>query len=158
MLVLRQGYWYPLAEGERVALGHGDILRVNVQVPYKGPAQQWTLHGSIGQYRSILGFDPILAGRAPLDCPQSPHTFTVVEGSVDIEVVVAGFLGIGGISPGSGYSLQVKIEEYPAAVDEREGVIDIIGAAMPDMSGMTGMMMMVMMLGMMAPMVAGMEE
>jgi hypothetical protein len=156
--VISRGYWYPLAEGERVALGNGDILRINVHVPYKGPAQQWTLNGSIGQYRGILGFDPILEGRALLDCPESLHTFIVVEGSVDIEIVVAGMLGIGGISPGTGYSIRVKVEEYDKAVDEIEGVVDIAGTEAPDMSGMVMMMFPLMMLGMVAPLMEGMEE
>jgi len=153
--VLSRGYWWPVAAGDRVALGHGDILRINVSVPYKGPKQQFTLYASVGQRKPIIGFDEILVGRAPLECPDSPHTFTVVEGSVDIEVVIAGFLGIGGISPGTGYSLQAKIEEYPKAVAEIEEVVDIVGTAAPDMTGMIMMMFPLMMLGMVAPM---MEE
>ena len=158
MQVLSQGYWWPVVAGDTVALGAGDVLRINVQVPYKGPAEQYTLYASIGQRKTVIGFNEILVGRAPLDCPDSPHTFTVVEGNVDIQVVMAGFLGTGGISPGTGYDLYVKIEENPGVADEINGVIDIVETAAPDMSGMVMMMFPLLMLGMVAPMTEGMEE
>ena len=155
--VLSQGYWWPVAVGGSVSLGLGDVLRINVQVPYKGPAEQYTLYASIGQRKPVIGFNEILVGRAPLDCPDSPHTFTVVEGSVDIQVVMAGFLGIGGISAGTGYDLYVKIEENPGVADEVNGVIDIVGTEAPDMSEMIMMMFPLLMLGMVAPVMEGME-
>ena len=130
----------------------GDVLRVSVAVPYKGPAHEFTLYGSIGQ-KGSFGFDEILVARAPLPCPNSPEKFTTVTGDVDIEIVGAGFLGLGGISTGTDYDLYVKIEEKPEVYAEIDDVIDIIGGVMPDMTGMLGMMTMLMMLGMVMPMV-----
>ena len=130
----------------------GDVLRVSVAVPYKGPAYEFTLYGSIGQ-KGSFGFDEILVARASLPCPNSPEKFTTVTGDVDIEIVGAGFLGLGGISTGTDYDLYVKIEEKPEVYAEIDDVIDIIGGVMPDMTGMLGMMTMLMMLGMVMPMV-----
>ncbi len=157
--VIRPGVTWllPLEGGERVALAPGDILRVSVAVPYKGPAHEFTLYGSIGQ-RGLFGFDEILSARAPLPCPSSPEKFTTVTGSVDIEIVGSGWFGLGGISAGSGYDLYVKIEEKPEVTAEIDDVIDIAGSGMADMSGMFGGMMMLMMLGMVMPMATeGME-
>jgi hypothetical protein len=150
--VFRPGAGWLVPLQEKVTLSPGDVLRVSVAVPYRGPEFEFTLYGSIGQ-RSFLGFDEILSARAPLPCPDSPEKFTTVTGEVDIEVVAAGFAGIGGISPGTDYDLYVKIEEKPEVMAEIDDVIEIAGAAMPDMTGMVGMVMMLVMLGMVMPMV-----
>ena len=147
----------PLEGGERVTLAPGDVLRVSVAVPYKGPAHEFTLYGSIGQ-RGLFGFDEILSARVSLPCPSSPEKFTTVTGSVDIEVVGSGWFGLGGISAGSGYDLYVKIEEKPEVAAEIDDVIDIAGGGTADMSGMLGGMMMLVMLGMAIPLATeGME-
>jgi len=150
--VFRHGLGWLLSQQEKVVLSPGDVLRVSVAVPYRGPEFGFTLYGSIGQ-RGLFGFDEILVARATLPCPNSPEKFTTVTGEVDIEIVGAGMMGMGGISPGTGYDLYVKIEEKPDVAAEINDVIDIAGAAMPDMTGMMGMVMMLVMLGMMMPMV-----
>lgn len=151
------GWMVPLQGQEKVTLAPGDVLRVSVAVPYKGPAHEFTLYGSIGQ-RGLFGFDEILSARAPLPCPSSLEKFTTVTGGIDIEIVGSGWFGLGGISAGSGYDLYVKIEEKPEVAAEIDGVIDIAGGGMADMSGMFGGMMMLMMLGMVMPLATeGME-
>jgi len=150
--VIRPGMTWllPLEGGEKVMLAPGDILRVSVAVPYKGPAHEFTLYGSIGQ-RGLFGFDEILSARATLPCPSSPEKYTTVTGDVDIEIAGTGWLGLGGISAGSGYDLYVKIEEKPEVTAEIDNVIDIAGGGMADITGMFGGMMMLMMLGMVMP-------
>jgi len=150
--VFRPGAGWLAPLQEKVTLSPGDVLRVSVAVPYRGPEFEFTLYGSIGQ-RGFLGFDEILSARAPLPCPDSPEKFTTVTGEVDIEVVAAGFAGVGGISPGIDYDLYVKIEEKPEVMAEIDDVIEIAGVAAPDMTGMMGMVMMLVMLGMVMPMV-----
>jgi hypothetical protein len=137
----------------------GDVLRVNVAVPYQGPAHEFTLYGSIGQ-RGFFGFDEILSARATLSCPDSPDKYTSVSGELDIEIIGAGIAGIGGISGGNDYDLYVKIEEKPEIMAEIDNIIDIDGeSGGSDLTGMLGMMMPLMMLGMVMPMVTeGAEE
>jgi hypothetical protein len=151
------GWLAPLED--RLTLMDGDVLRVNVAVPYRGPEAEFTLYASIGQ-RGFFGFDEILSARAPLSCPGSPENYTTVTGEVDIEIVGAGIAGIGGISSGNDYDLYVKIEEKPEVTVEIDNVIDIAGGAGgSDLTGMLGMMMPLMMLGMVMPMITeGMEE
>jgi hypothetical protein len=156
--VFRPGVGWLLPLQEKVALAPGDVLRISVAVPYKGPAYEFTLYGSIGQ-RGLFGFDEILSARAALPCPNSPEKFTTVTGDVDIEIVGAGWFGVGGISAGTDYDLMVKIEEKPEVYAEIDDVIDIAGGGMADMTGMFGMMTMLMMMGMVMPMVTeGMTE
>ena len=161
LAVFRQGYWWPLAVGERVTLTQGDVLKVSISVPFRGPKETFTRYGAIGTRHTgplRFDFDEILVARAALECPESPDKFTTVEGSVDIEIIAAGMLGLGGISPGVNYDLMVKIEEKPEVYAEIDDIIDITGAAAPDMTGMMGMMVMLMMLGMVMPMATeGME-
>lgn len=156
--VFRPGMGWLVPLQEKVMLVPGDVLKVNVTVPYKGPEAEFTLYGSIGQ-KGFLGFDEILVARALLPCPDSLDKYTTVTGDVDIEIVGAGLVGMGGISMGTDYDLYVKIEEKPEVAAEIDDVIDIAGEAFPDMSGMIGMMLPILMLGMMMPMVSeGMEE
>jgi len=154
--VFRPGTGWLVPLQDKLALMAGDVLRVGIAVPYKGPEYEFTLYGSIGQ-RGLFGFDEILSARASLPCPDSPDTYTTVTGEVDIEIVGAGIAGIGGISAGNDYDLYVKIEENPDVMAEIDDVIDIVGTAMPDMTGMITMMFPLMMLGMVAPMMEGME-
>jgi hypothetical protein len=159
--VYRPGAGWLVPLEEKVVLAAGDVLRVIVAVPYRGPERTFTLYSSIGQ-RGLFGFDEILVGRADLPCPNSPEEYITVTGSVDIEVTESGWFGIGGISAGTDYDLLVKIEEQPDVSAEIDDVIDIAstgGGGGLDMSGMLGMMMMLMMLGMVMPMVTeGAEE
>jgi len=156
--VFRPGAGWLVPLQEKVALAPGDTLRVSIAVPYKGPAYEFTLYGSIGN-RGALWFDEILSARASLPCPNSPEKFTTVTGDVDIEIIGAGWFGLGGISSGTDYDLYVKIEEKPEVMAEIDDVIDITGGGMADMTGMFGMVMMLMMLGMVMPMVTeGMAE
>jgi len=156
--VYRPGIGWLVPLEDKVTLMAGDVLRVSVAMPYKGPAYDFTLYASIGQ-RGFFGFDEILSARAKLSCPNSPENYTTVTGEVDIEIIEAGFAGIGGISAGSDYDLYVKVEEKPEVMAEIDDIIDIAGSAAPDMTGMLGMMMPLMMLGMVMPMVTeGMEE
>ena len=158
MDVYRPGTGWLVPLQDKVALAPGDILRLTVVVPYRGPEAEFTLYGSIGQ-RGLFGFDEILSARAPLLCPDSPETYTTVTGELDIEVIGAGIVGIGGISAGNDYDLYVKIEEKPEVMAEIDDVIDIAGSSVTDMTGMLGMIMPLMMLGMVMPMVTeGMEE
>ena len=160
LAVFRPGYgWYPLAVGEKVILAHGDVLQVGITVPYKGPAQDFTLYGSIGT-RGALGFDEILVGKGALSCPDSPATSIPVEGIVDIPITVAQFVGIGGISPGIDYDLYVKIEQKPDVMDEVDDCIDIVGGGgLPDWMGMLmemmPMVMLMMGMAMVVPLVTG---
>lgn len=150
--VYRPGVGWLQANVEKLLLAAGDVLRVSIAVPYKGPEHEFTLYGSIGQ-RGIFGFDEILSAGASLPCPNSPEKFTTVTGSVDIEIVGAGFAGIGGISAGADYDLYVKVEEKPEVMAELDDVINIAGApAMPDISSMFMMMLPLMMMGMVVPM------
>jgi len=154
--VFRPGTGWLVPLQDKVALMAGDVLRVGIAVPYKGPEHEFTLYGSIGQ-RGLFGFDEILSARASLPCPDSPDTYTTVIGEVDIEILGAGIAGIGGISAGNDYDLYVKIEENPDVMAEIDDLIDIAGNTAPDMSSILGMMLPIMMLGMVAPMMEGME-
>ena len=155
--VYRPGNGWLVPLQGKVMLAPGDILRVSVAVPYRGPEAEFTLYGSIGQ-RGLFGFDEILSVRSPLSCPDSPETYTTVTGEVDIEIIGAGIAGIGGISGGTNYDLYVKIEEKPEAMVEIDDVIDIAGSSTTDMTGMLGMIMPIMMLGMVMPLMEGVEE
>ena len=158
MDVYRPGTGWLVPLQDKVVLAPGDILRLTVAVPYRGPEAEFTLYGSIGQ-RGLFGFDEILSARAPLLCPDSPETYTTVTGELDIEIIGAGIAGIGGISGGNDYDLYVKVEEKPEVMAEIDDVIDIAGSSVTDMTGMLGMIMPLMMLGMVMPMVTeGMEE
>ena len=154
--VYRPGTGWLVPLQDKVALMAGDVLRVGIAVPYKGPEHEFTLYGSIGQ-RGLFGFDEILSARVSLPCPDSPDTYTTVTGEVDIEILGAGIAGIGGISAGNAYDLYVKIEENPDVMAEIDDVIDIAGSTAPDMTSILGMMLPIMMLGMVAPMMEGME-
>ena len=155
--VFRPGTGWLVPLQDKLTLMAGDVLRVSIAVPYRGPEAEFMLYGSIGQ-KGFLGFDEILSARATLPCPNSPDTYTTVMGEVDIEIAGAGFAGIGGISPGNDYDLYVKIEEQPDVMAEIDDVIDIAGSTAPDMTSMLGMMLPIMMLGIVMPMVGeGME-
>ena len=155
--VYRPGIGWLQGEPKRVILSPGDIFRVSVSVPYRGPAQTFTLYASIGQ-RGFFGFDEILVARAALPCPATPDSYTSVSGMVDIEITGAGFAGIGGISPGVNYDVYVKIEEQPDVTANINNIIDIAGGSSgSDMTGMLTMIMPLMMLGMVVPMLEGME-
>lgn len=137
---------------ERLILAPGDILRVSVHVPYRGPAAEYMLYASIGQ-RGWLGFDEILVAWALLSCPASLDVYTTVSGVVDIEIIGAGIAGIGGISAGSGYDLCVKIEERPEVMAEVDNIIDIAGdGGGSDMTNMLGMMVPLLVMGLVVPM------
>ena len=156
--VYRPGTGWLVPLEDKLSLMAGDVLRVTVAVPHRGPGAEFTLYGSIGQ-RGFWGFDEILSARSTLSCPDSPENYTTVTGDVDIEIIGAGIAGIGGISGGNDYDLYVKIEEKPEVMAEIDDVIDIAGGSSTDMTGMLGMMMPLMMLGMVMPMVTeGMEE
>ncbi|MDD5500782.1 MAG: hypothetical protein PHH57_03735 [Candidatus Omnitrophica bacterium] len=157
--VYRPGAGWLVPLEDRLTLVAGDVLRVSVAVPYRGPEVEFTLYASIGQ-RGFFGFDEILSARAPLSCPSSLENYTTVTGEVDIEIVGASIASIGGISAGNDYDLYVKIEEKPEVTVEIDNVIDIAGGAGgSDLTGMLGMMMPLMMLGMVMPLVTeGMEE
>ena len=156
--VYRPGTGWLVALEDKLTLMAGDVLRVSIAVPYRGPEAEFTLYGSIGQ-SGFFGFDEILSARAKLYCPESPEKYTAVTGELDIEIVGAGIAGIGGISGGSNYDLYVKIEEKPEIIAEIDDVIDVVGSSTTDMTGMLGMMMPIMMLGMVMPMLSeGMEE
>ena len=158
MDVYRPGTGWLVPLQDKVVLAPGDILRLTVAVPYRGPEAEFTLYGSIGQ-RGLFGFDEILSARAPLLCLDSPETYTTVTGELDIEIIGAGIVGIGGISAGNDYDLYVKVEEKPEVMAEIDDVIDIAGSSVTDMTGMLGMIMPLMMLGMVMPMVTeGIEE
>ena len=155
--VYRPGTGWLVPLQDKLTLMAGDVLRVTVAVPYRGPETEFTLYGSIGQ-RGLFGFDEILSARSPLSCPDSPETYTTVTGEVDIEIIGAGIAGIGGISGGNDYDLYVKVEEKPEVMAEIDDVIDIAGSSASDMTGMLGMIMPIMMLGMVMPLMEGVEE
>jgi len=155
--VYRPGTGWLVPLQDKVTLMTGDVLRVSVAVPYRGPEAEFTLYGSIGQ-RGLFGFDEILSARSTLSCPNSPETYTTVTGEVDIEIISAGIAGIGGISSGNDYDLYVKVEEKPEVIAEIDDVIDIAGSSTTDMTGMLGMIMPLMMLGMVMPLMEGVEE
>jgi len=157
--VFRPGTGWLVPLEDRLTLMAGDVLRVNIAVPYRGPEAEFTLYGSIGQ-RSFFGFDEILSARATLSCPDSPEKYTTVTGELDIEIIGAGMAGIGGISGGNDYDLYVKIEEKPEVLAEIDNIIDVAGeSGGSDLTGMLGMMMPLMMMGMVMPMVSeGTEE
>ena len=157
--VYRPGTGWLVPLEDRLTLMAGDVLRVNIAVPYRGPEAEFTLYGSIGQ-RGFFGFDEILSARAQLSCPDSPEKYTTVTGELDIELIGSGMAGIGGISGGNDYDLYVKIEEKPEVIVEIDDVIDIAGeSGGSDLTGMLGMMMPLMMMGMVMPMVSeGTEE
>ncbi len=149
--VYRPGIGWLLGEPERVVMSPGDVLRVTISVPYRGPVQTFTLYGSIGQ-KGFFGFDEILVARASLPCPESTEKYTSVTGYVDIEIIGAGGIGFGGISAGVNYDLYVKIEEKSEVWAGIDNVIDIAGeSGGSDLTGMLGMMMPLMMLGMVMP-------
>jgi hypothetical protein len=157
--VFRPGVGWLSPLQEKLVLAPGDVLRVSVAVPYRGPEAEFTLYGSIGQ-RGMFGFDEILSARATLPCPDSPEQYTTVTGEVDIEIIGAVIAGIGGISGGNDYDLYVKIEEKPEVWAGIDNVIDVAGdGGGSDLTGMLGMMMPLMMMGMVMPMVTeGTEE
>ena len=139
--VFRPGVGWLWADPGKVTLAPGDVLRVSVAVPYRGPEHTFTLYASIGQ-RGLFGFDEILVARAPLACPDSPERFTTVTGDVDIQIIGTNIAAMGGISPGTDYDLSVKIEEKPEVRAEVSDVIDIASAPSPwqEMFGMMGML------------------
>ena len=150
------GWLVPLAD--KLTLIPGDVLRVSIAVPYRGPEAEFTLYASIGQ-RGFFGFDEILSAKAVLSCPDSPENYTTVTGEVDIEIIGAGIAGIGGILGGNDYDLYAKIEERPEVMAEIDDIIDVTDTGGSDMTGMLGMMMPLMMFGMIMPMIGeGMEE
>jgi len=157
--VYRPGTGWLVPLEDRLTLIDGDVLRVSVAVPYRGPGAEFTLYGSIGQ-RGLFGFDEILSAKTTLSCPNSPENYTTVTGELDIEIIGAGIAGIGGISGGNDYDLYVKIEEKPEVIVEIDDVIDITGeSGGSGLTGMLGMMMPLMMMGMVMPMVSeGTEE
>jgi len=155
--VYRPGTGWLVPLQGKLTLMAGDVLRVTVAVPYRGPEAEFTLYGSIGQ-RGLFGFDEILSARSLLSCPESPETYTTVTGEIDIEIIGAGIAGIGGISGGNDYDLYVKVEEKPEVIVEIDDVIDIAGSSTTDMTGMLGMIMPIMMLGMVMPLMEGVEE
>jgi len=156
--VFRPGVGWIVPLEEKITLVPGDTFRVSVAVPYKGPAHEFTLYGSIGS-RGLLWFDEILSARASLPCPDSPEKYTTVIGDLDIEIIGAGLFGVGGISSGHDYDLYVKIEEQSDVTAEIDDVINIAGGNDSGMTGMLEMIMPIMMLGMIMPMVGGgMEE
>ena len=156
--VYRPGTGWLVPFEDKLTLMAGDVLRVSIAVPYRGPEAEFTLYGSIGQ-SGFFGFDEILSARGKLSCPDSPEKYTTVAGEVDIEIVGAGIVGIGGISGGNDYDLYVKIEEKPEIMAEIDDVIDVAGSSATDMTSMLGMMMPIMMLGMVMPMLSEeMEE
>jgi len=154
--VYRPGAGWLQGEPERIVLSPGDVLSISISVPYRGPAETFTLYGSIGQ-RGLFGFDEILSARSALSCPESPDDYTTVTGEVDIEITSSGFSGI---SSGVNYDLYVKIEESPEIAAEIDNIIDIAGET--GSSGMTdifSMMMPILMMGMVLPMMTeGLEE
>ncbi len=152
--VFRPGTGWLVPLQDKVALIAGDVLRIGIAVPYRGPEAEFTLYGSIGQ-RGAFGFDEVLAARASLPCPDSADTYTTVTGYVDIEIVGAGFAGIGGISADNDYDLYVKIEEKPEVMAEIDDVIDIAGDTSSGITGVIEMIMPLMMMGMVMPMMAG---
>ncbi len=146
--VFRAGGVVPVVAGEKLVLKAGDVLRVAVSAFYQGKKGDFTLYGSIGT-RHALEFDEILVGRGILSCPESLYTPTLVNGSVDIEIVGAGMLGMGGISEGTDYDLYVKIEEIPSVSDEVDDCIDI--AALPSIWDMIGPLLVIgLMMGIMS--------
>jgi hypothetical protein len=156
--VFRPGTGWLAPLEDKLTLMTGDVLRVSIAVPYRGPKAEFTLYASIGQ-RGLFGFDEILSARAPLSCPDSPEKYTTVTGEVDIEIVSSGWFGVGGISGGNDYDLYVKIEEKPEVMAEIDDIIDVAGGSASGMTGMMAMMLPIMMLGMVMPMVGqGMEE
>ena len=154
--VYRPGAGWLQGEPERIVLSPGDVLSISISVPYRGPAETFTLYGSIGQ-RGLFVFDEILSARSALSCPESPDDYTTVTGEVDIEITSSGFSGI---SSGVNYDLYVKIEESPEIAAEIDNIIDIAGET--GSSGMTdifSMMMPILMMGMVLPMMTeGLEE
>ena len=156
--VFRPGVGWIVPLEDKLTLAPGDVLRVSVAVPYRGPEREFTLYGSIGA-RGAPWFDEILSARAYVPCPDSPEKFTTVIGDLDIEIIGSGLFGVGGISAGNDYDLYVKIEEQPDVIIEIDDIINIAGSTAPDMSSMLGMMLPIMMLGMVMPLVGeGMEE
>jgi hypothetical protein len=141
--------WLIAAQG-KVTVSPGDILRISINVPYKGPAHTFSLYGSIGT-RGMFGFDEVLSATNPLECPDSPDAFTTVSGYVDINIVS----GLGGISDGQDYDIYVKIAEKPEVMTEIDNVIDVVGAGGggADWTSMIGMVMMLGIMGMVMPMV-----
>ena len=152
--VFRPGTGWLVPLQDKVALIAGDVLRVGIAVPYRGPEVEFTLYGSIGQ-RGTFGFDEVLAARASLPCPDSADTYTTVTGYVDIEIVGAGFAGIGGISAGNDYDLYVKVEEKPEVMAAIDDVIDIAGDTSSGITGVIEIIMPLMMMGMIMPMMTG---
>ncbi|MBN2239710.1 MAG: hypothetical protein JW712_08045 [Dehalococcoidales bacterium] len=154
--VYRPGVGWLQGEPERIILSPGDVLRISISVPYRGPAATYTLYSSIGQ-RGLFGFDEILSARSALSCPESPDEYVAVTGEVDIEIVSSGFSGI---SSGVNYDLYVKIEESPDIAAEIDNIIDIEGeTSTSSITDILPMMMPLLMMGMVLPMMSGgMEE
>jgi len=66
--VFRPGTGWLVPLQDKVALMAGDVLRVSIAVPYRGPEHEFTLYGSIGQ-RGLFGFDEILSARNLAESP-----------------------------------------------------------------------------------------
>ena len=107
--------------GEKIELTYSDTLRVNTSFGFRGPKQNVTLYGAIGNRKAVIGFDEIIHGEASIELPESRADFTPCQRSVNIPITDA-------ISPGTDYDLYCKIKEYSeAGAPEVADVIDIVG-------------------------------
>jgi len=107
--------------GEKVELTYGDALRINTGFDYRGPAQDVSLYGSIGERKVLIGFDEKVSAEVTVSLPHSLAEFVPVTASLDIPITAD-------IGPGTDYDIYCKIKEYmEAGLPEVDDVIDITG-------------------------------
>lgn len=159
--VYRPGTGWIIPLQDRITVTEGDVVGINISVPYKGPEKTFTLYGAIGA-RGFFGFDEVLHAESALPCPASPDNFVTVTGTVQIVINTRSGIDLVGISPGVNYDLMVKIKEEPAVSAEIDDIIDVVaaegGGGVTDIFSMIGPMMGIMMMAMVMPMITSMSE
>lgn len=108
-----------VAPPNKLVLQYGDTVRISIRFEYQGPSGTVKIHGAIGT-KGWAGFDEVLMNERVIDVPNSPTTYAVVNGYVDITVGSS-------IEAGTDYDLYAKINEHPSIADTVEDCIDITG-------------------------------
>ena len=111
-----------VAPPQKLELTYGDKLRITNSFEYKsGVDMDVTPVGSVGKYKPLVGYSPIIKAEAPLLKLTKSLDFAPMVASVDVPITAD-------ISPGEGYDIVAEIKGYEkSAHQEVDGVITITG-------------------------------